>query len=96
MENPPWVSKSDEVKEIHRNTIVSMEIIGSKILVIPLVDNSSILNDEIKLHFFEFISNIEKSLPMGEPRPRKLLAKSIFRLILRKQLTFLNSLNLLK
>jgi L-ribulose-5-phosphate 3-epimerase len=62
MENPPWVSKSDEVKEIHRNTIVGMEFIGSKILVIPLVDNSSILNDEIELNFFEFISNMEKSL----------------------------------
>jgi hexulose-6-phosphate isomerase len=61
-ENPPWVSKSDEVKEIHRNTIVGMEFIGSKILVIPLVDNSSILNDEIELNFFEFISNMEKSL----------------------------------
>ncbi len=62
MENPPWVSNSDEVNEIHRNTIVGMGVIGSKILVIPLVDNSSILNNEIELIFFEFISNMEKLL----------------------------------
>ncbi len=62
MENPPWISKSDEVYKIHRKTIAGMEIIGSKILVMPLVDNASILNDEIKLNFYEFITNLESSL----------------------------------
>jgi L-ribulose-5-phosphate 3-epimerase len=62
MENPPWVSKSDEANEVHTSIIAGMEAIGSKVLVIPLVDNSSILNDEIELNFFEFIANIESSL----------------------------------
>jgi L-ribulose-5-phosphate 3-epimerase len=62
MENPPWVSKSDEVNEIHRKAIAGMQIIGSKVLVIPLVDNSSVFRDEIEVQFFEFITNIESSL----------------------------------
>ena len=48
MENPPWVSKSDEVNEVHINIIAGMEILGSKALIIPLVDNSAILNYEIE------------------------------------------------
>lgn len=62
MENPPWVSNSVEVTQIHRNTLAGMKIMDSKVLVIPLVDNSSILNDEIELRFFEFITNIESAL----------------------------------
>ena len=62
MENPPWVFKSDEVDEIHRKTIAGMQIVGSKVLVIPLVDNSSISNYEIELNFIGFVTNIESSL----------------------------------
>lgn len=62
MENPPWVSKSVEVNRIHRNTIAGMKIMGSKVLVIPLVDNSSLLNDEIELKFLEFMTNMESDL----------------------------------
>ena len=62
MENPPWVSKSNDVNQIHRNTLAGMQIIGSKVLVIPLVDNSSILNDEKELQFLEFITNMQSSL----------------------------------
>jgi len=68
MENPPWVSNSAEVDEIHRKIIAGMEMLGSKILVIPLVDNSSILNDDIELNFYEFIANIESSLREHEIR----------------------------
>jgi hexulose-6-phosphate isomerase len=62
MENPPWVSNSAEVEEIHRRIIAGMAVIGSKVLVLPLVDNSSIQNYEIELYFFEFITKIKNSL----------------------------------
>jgi hexulose-6-phosphate isomerase len=62
MENPPWVSKSNNVNQIHRNTLAGMQIIGSKVLVIPLVDNSSILNDKVESQFLDFITNIQSSL----------------------------------
>ena len=62
MENPPWISKSDEVSEVHRNIIVGMGTIGSTVLVIPLVDSSSIRNKENELNFCEFITSVENSL----------------------------------
>ena len=62
MENPPWVSKSNNVNQFHRNTLAGMQIIGSKVLVIPLVDNSSILNYKTEFEFLEFVSNIQNSL----------------------------------
>jgi L-ribulose-5-phosphate 3-epimerase len=62
MENPPWASKSNNVNQIHRNTLAGMQIIGSKVLVIPLVDNSSILNNEIEFQFLEFVANLQSSL----------------------------------
>lgn len=66
MENPPWISRPDNVLEAHRNIITGMKTIGSKILVIPLVDSSSILYDEMELIFFDFVANIEKLLRENE------------------------------
>ena len=66
MENPPWVSKSNNVNQIHRNTLAGMQIIGSKVLVIPLVDNSSILNDKTEFQFLEFVTNLQSSLRQHE------------------------------
>ena len=62
MENPPWIADSDEVSELHRKILAGMKNIGSKILVIPLVDNSSIRNDDMESSFLEFITKIESSL----------------------------------
>ena len=62
LENPPWVSKSNNVNQIHRNTLAGMQIIGSKVLVIPLVDNSSILNNKTEFQFLEFVANLQSSL----------------------------------
>ena len=44
MENPPWNSDIEEINRIHRNILAGMEIVGSRILVVPLVDNSTILD----------------------------------------------------
>lgn len=62
MENPPWNSDIEEIVSIHRNILAGMEIVGSRILVIPLVDNSTILNEAREAIFFEFIAQIESAL----------------------------------
>ena len=68
MENPPWITNSAEVSKIHKNIFSGMKFIGSKILIVPLVDNSSILNNETLLNFVEFITNLECSLRENEIR----------------------------
>jgi hexulose-6-phosphate isomerase len=68
MENPPWITNSAEVSKIHKNIFSGMKFIGSKILILPLVDNSSILNNETLLNFVEFITNLECSLRENEIR----------------------------
>lgn len=62
MENPPWNSDIEEVDRIHRNILTGMEIVGSRILVVPLVDNSTILDENIEANFFEFIAKLESAL----------------------------------
>lgn len=62
MENPPWISNSEEVCKIHQEIIAGMESIGSQVLVIPLVDNSSIINGEVEFKFADFIFQIESTL----------------------------------
>ena len=61
MENKPWNSDIEEIVSIHRNILAGMEIVGSRILVIPLVDNSTILNEDREAIFFEFIAQIESA-----------------------------------
>ena len=56
MENPPWKSDSDALNSTLKQIISGMSEIDSRILVIPLVDNSSVASKEnitITLKFFE-------------------------------------------
>ena len=62
MENPPWNSDIEEIVRIHRNIVAGMENVGSRILVVPLVDNSTILDENIESIFFEFIAKLESAL----------------------------------
>ena len=71
MENPPWASKSNDVNQIHRNTLAGMQMIGSKVLVIPLVDNSSILNNKTEFQFLEFVANLQNKLDIFNCHPKK-------------------------
>ena len=65
MENPPWKNNSIEVKENIISIFRGMNKIKSQILVIPLVDNSSIANSNcissVKLFFTELIPEIIKN-----------------------------------
>jgi hexulose-6-phosphate isomerase len=65
MENPPWKSNVEELENVLIQIMLNMKFIFSKMLVIPLVDNSSITDttslDKL-IKFFERIgSYIEKS-----------------------------------
>ena len=65
MENPPWKTNLIEVKENIISILKGMNSIDSQILVIPLVDNSSIANlnciSSVKLFFTELIPEIIKN-----------------------------------
>lgn len=64
MENPPWKNNFIEVKENIISIFNGMNRIKSQILVIPLVDNSSIFDSNclkiVKLFFTELIPEISK------------------------------------
>ena len=65
MENPPWKSNVEELEDVLIQIMMNMKFIFSKMLVIPLVDNSSITDttslDKL-IKFFERIeSYIEKN-----------------------------------
>jgi L-ribulose-5-phosphate 3-epimerase len=61
MENPPWKSDSEEVFLKIKSILQGMSEVGARILVIPLVDNSS-LGDSIKFsaveQFFGPLTNL--------------------------------------
>jgi len=63
MENPPWKSDEDQLLEGLRSILIGMAAIGAKILVIPLVDNSS-LGGSIKVssikHFFSQVFDLQR------------------------------------
>jgi len=65
MENPPWKSNLIEVKENIILILKGMSSINSQILVIPLVDNSSLFDSNcikiVKLFFTELIPEIRKN-----------------------------------
>ena len=61
MENPPWKSDSEHLFACIESILAGMSEIGAKILVIPLVDNSSPgdLNEVSQVvHFFRRMSNL--------------------------------------
>jgi hexulose-6-phosphate isomerase len=61
MENPPWKSDSEQLFACVESILIGMAEIGAKILVIPLVDNSS-LGDSNEfsqvVHFFRRLSTL--------------------------------------
>jgi len=64
MENPPWKADYKQIKESIALILKSMKNIGSQILVIPLVDNSSVLKsysiEKVNEFFSELISDIRQ------------------------------------
>jgi hexulose-6-phosphate isomerase len=65
MENPPWKTNLIEVKENIISILKGMNSIGSQILVIPLVDNSTLFDSNCikisKLFFTDLIPEISKN-----------------------------------
>jgi len=62
MENPFWLNNEIEVKENLQEIIVGMSNVGSSILVIPLVDNSSLTNNQIESKCVNFFLSFENQL----------------------------------
>lgn len=62
MENPPWQVNPKEVLGNLISIIVGMQQIDSTVLVIPLVDNSSIRNSLHTSHLTDYFKNLEKHL----------------------------------
>lgn len=68
MENPPWSFGAKKVLDSHRSVCEGMQAIGAKLLIIPLVDNSSINSAIRKKDIIEFISKLGKPLEDHELR----------------------------
>jgi L-ribulose-5-phosphate 3-epimerase len=61
MENPPWKTDPDGLFRGIESILAGMSEIGAKILVIPLVDNSSLIDSKTysqALHFFSQVSDL--------------------------------------
>ena len=61
MENPPWKTDPEDLFRGIESILTGMSEIGSKILVIPLVDNSSLIDSKTysqTLHFFSRVSDL--------------------------------------
>ena len=61
MENPPWKTDPDGTFRGIESILAGMSEIGAKILVIPLVDNSSLIDSKTyyqTLHFFSRVSGL--------------------------------------
>lgn len=64
MENPHWKCDPDEISKVIQNILIGMKTIGAKILVIPLVDNSSIANSDF--NDWRFFHGLEDFLIRNE------------------------------
>ena len=62
MENPPWLDSEETVKANLNSIINGMHQIDSEILVIPLVDNSSIKNSFYTSYVIDFFKELEEHL----------------------------------
>ena len=61
MENPPWKANPDGIFRGIESILAGMSEIGAKILVIPLVDNSSLIDSKTysqTLHFFSRVTDL--------------------------------------
>jgi len=62
MENPPWRNSEDTVKANLKSIINGMHQIDSEILVIPLVDNSSIKDSSYTSYVIDYFKELEQHL----------------------------------
>jgi L-ribulose-5-phosphate 3-epimerase len=62
MENPPWKSDSEHLFMCVESILMGMTEIGAKILVIPLVDNSSLIDSNSYSRAFHFFSRVSDLL----------------------------------
>jgi len=62
MENPPWKNNLVEVHDVIARILVTMNRLNSKLLVIPLVDNSSLKSLEEEKIVIEFFKEFEDQL----------------------------------
>ena len=62
MENPPWKANPDGIFRGIESILAGMSEIGAKILVIPLVDNSSLIDSKTYSQAFHFFSRVSDLL----------------------------------
>jgi L-ribulose-5-phosphate 3-epimerase len=62
MENPPWKANPDAIFRGIESILAGMSEIGAKILVIPLVDNSSLIDSKTYSQAFRFFSRVSDLL----------------------------------
>jgi L-ribulose-5-phosphate 3-epimerase len=62
MENPPWKTDKSYILEIMFKIIEGMVAIGANLIVIPLVDNSSIENDDDEKILKKFLSELSDTI----------------------------------
>jgi hexulose-6-phosphate isomerase len=62
MENPPWLDSEDTVQANLKSIINGMHQIDSEILVIPLVDNSSIKDSSYTSYVMDYFKELEQYL----------------------------------
>jgi hexulose-6-phosphate isomerase len=62
MENPPWLDSEDTTKANLKSIIIGMRQIDSEILVIPLVDNSSIKDSSYIFYVTDYFKELEQYL----------------------------------
>jgi L-ribulose-5-phosphate 3-epimerase len=61
MENPPWKTEPDSLFENVESILKGMSEVGAKILVIPLVDNSSLIDSSAYSHVLRFFRRVSNS-----------------------------------
>jgi L-ribulose-5-phosphate 3-epimerase len=62
MENPPWKKNSEEVYNLIAQILIGMSKLGTKLLIIPLVDNSSLKSSKDEKFVIEFFKKFEEQL----------------------------------
>lgn len=66
MENPPWKANPDGIFRGIESILAGMSEIGAKILVIPLVDNSSLIDSKTYSQAFNFFSRVSDLLDVSD------------------------------
>ena len=66
MENPPWKANPEGIFRGIESILAGMSEIGAKILVIPLVDNSSLIDSKTYSQAFNFFSRVSDLLGVSD------------------------------